>query len=110
MPSIAQPDDLTAVIGFTLPAERLDHDPEIYLTYDKTRSRPTEKLRVAVRNLRHEIDDPSLPAPSAQLDAKGYAVAKDAYGFLDDIPSAQGTQAYLDDTAEWAPHDCNDGV
>ena len=101
MPSIAQPNDLTAIIGFTLPAERLDHDPDVYLTYDKTRTRPTETVRVSVRNLRTEIEDPALPAPKAQLDVKGYAVAKDAYGFLDDIPSEQGTQAYLDDTAEW---------
>jgi rhodanese-related sulfurtransferase len=108
MPSIAHPDDLTAVIGFTLPAERLDHDPEVYLTYDKTRSRPTETVRVSVRNLRPDIEDPALPAPRAQLDAKGYAMARDAYEHLDDIPSELGTKAYLDDTAEWVVH-CEHG-
>lgn len=102
MPSIAQSDDLTAVIGFTIPADRLDHDPEVYLTYDKERSRPTEFIRVPVRDLRADLDGdgPSaLPSPKKQLDVKGYALVKDPYEGLDDIPSEKGTKAYLDQTA-----------
>lgn len=99
MPAISDPDQLTALIGFTLPANRLDHDPNIYLTYDKSRSRPTETIRVPVRNLRDDLEAPGLASPKAQLDSLGFALARDGCGGLDDIPSEEGTKAYLDRTA-----------
>lgn len=103
MPAAASP--LTATIEFTLPAERLDHDPAIYLTYDANRSRPSEALRVEVVNLRDELEDPQAPANidtvAKQLYDRGFAVAKHASNHLGGIPSVEGTQAYLDETAAW---------
>ena len=101
MPSIKSPSDLTAVITFTLPDDRLDHDPEIYLTFDKDRNRPTEKIRVPVNNLRDELDSDAGPiAPKDQLAQRGYAVFKHESHALGDIPTLEGTEAYLAETAE----------
>jgi hypothetical protein len=101
MPSTKSPSDLSAAIMFTLPNDRLDHDPEIYLTFDKDRNRPTEKIRIPVNNLRDELDSDDGPiAPKEQLAQRGYAVFKHESHALGDIPTLEGTEAYLAETAE----------
>ncbi|KAL1411645.1 hypothetical protein Q8F55_002609 [Vanrija albida] len=97
-PAAAAP--LTATIEFTLPATRLDHDPAVYLTYDPAVQRPSEALRVPVANLRDELEaGASLATVAQQLSARGFAVATHASSHLGGIPSVEGTQAYLDETA-----------
>ncbi|WVF67024.1 hypothetical protein IAT40_001767 [Kwoniella sp. CBS 6097] len=98
MPVSTSSDQLTAVIGFTLPASRLDHDPSIYLTYEQGRSRPTEYLRVPISNLRNELDDGSID-PLHQLKERGYAVLRHQSEWVDDIPSEKGTAKYLEESA-----------
>jgi hypothetical protein len=92
---------LEADITFTLPDDKLDHDPEIYLTYDAERQRPTEVLRVPVRDLREDLDlDLKQPTSvTAQLDARGFAVARHESGHIDGLPSVEGTRMYLEESA-----------
>jgi len=98
MPSIPDPSGLTALITFILPASRLDHDQAIYLDYDPKVNRPTESIRVAMTDLRPELE---IQTPVAeQLDQRGFAIAKHRSDLLDSIPSEEGTQSYLDETAE----------
>ena len=98
MPSIPDPSGLTALITFILPASRLDHDQAIYLDYDPKVNRPTESIRVPMTDLRPELE---IQTPVAeQLDQRGFAIAKHRSDLLDSIPSEEGTQSYLDETAE----------
>lgn len=99
MPSINQPDSLSAVIGFTLPPERLDHDAARYLTYDPSVQRPNEKIRVPLTNLRDVLETPTESVIQS-LATKGYAVMKHKSDLLDSIPSEEGTSSYLDQCCE----------
>ena len=98
MPSVAEP--LTALITFTLPASRLDHDEALYLDYDPEVNRPTETIRVSVTDLRAELDAEHIASPAEQIATRGFAIAKHRSDLLDSIPSEEGTQKYLDETAE----------
>lgn len=100
MPSATSP--LTAVIGFTLPASRLDHDASVYMTYEPDRTRPTEHVRVPMTDLRPELDgdEASKVSPADQLAERGFAVLRHESGLLDGIPSEEGTQKYLDQCTE----------
>lgn len=102
MPSISSTTDLTAVIGFTLPASRLDHDAGIYLDFDPSRSRPMEHIRVPMTDLKSELEVPEASRTTAwdQLFQRGYAVIKHESEAMGDIPTEEGTQAYLNETAE----------
>ncbi len=101
MPSITDPSGLTALITFTLPASRLDHDQSLYLKYDPAVQRPTETIRLPINDLRPELEDAKGPGPIAeQLAQRGFAIAKHHSDLLDAIPSEEGTQKYLDETAE----------
>ena len=100
MPSISSPSDLTAVIGFALPDDRLDHDGSIYLTYIKGRERPSENIRVPVTDLRPELESEDLASTSDQLYDRGYAVFKHQSEFVDELRTKEGTQSYLDESAE----------
>ena len=87
MPSMSDPSGLTAVITFTL-----QYDPNI--------NRPTESIRVPVTDLRPELDS-ETPIPVAeQLASRGFAIVNHHSDLLDSIPSEEGTQKYLDETAE----------
>jgi hypothetical protein len=100
MPAISNLNQLTAVIGFTLPQSALDHDASIYLTYDPAHSRPSEKVRVPVTDLRPDLEV-AVPVPvHVQLAERGYAVTKHRSELLCGIPSEEGTQRYLDECAE----------
>ncbi|KAL7422167.1 hypothetical protein Q5752_002812 [Cryptotrichosporon argae] len=88
---------LTATIQFTLPASRLDHDEDIYLTYVADRSRPTEAVVVPVADLRPDLDDAG--PVKAQLDVRGFAVARHTSAHVDRIGTKEGIAAYLDETA-----------
>ncbi|OCF32328.1 hypothetical protein I316_05996 [Kwoniella heveanensis BCC8398] len=99
MPAATPSNQLTAVIGFTLPDARLDHDPSTYLTYEPGRSRPTEYIRVPIADLRDELDDKTV-GPLEQLKERGYAVLRHRSAWYDQIPSEEGTAKYLDETAE----------
>ena len=96
----SQPSELTAVITFTLPASRLDHDESLYLEYDPNVHRPTESIRVPVNDLRSELEGETLMPVSEQLARRRFAVVNHHSDLLDDIPSREGTQNYLDETAE----------
>lgn len=100
MPSINQPNSLSAIVGFTLPPERLDHDAARYLTYDPAVQRPNEKIRVPLTNLRETLEKPVETVPES-LATKGYAVLKHKSDLLDSIPSEEGTSLYLDQCCEW---------
>lgn len=100
MPSITDPSELTAVITFTLPASRLDHDESLYLKYDPMINRPTESICVPVTDLRPELERDTLTPIAEQLAQRGFAIANHHSDLLDSIPSEEGTQRYLDETAE----------
>jgi hypothetical protein len=106
----APSDGLSAVITFTLPAERLDHDPEIYLTYYKDQQRPNEKIRVAVNDLRPELEDPSSPLPAAQLATRGYAAYRKPTELLPEIHTTEGVKLYLDECARYECSFLNVGI
>lgn len=102
MPAPTAASQLTAVIGFSLPGSRLDHDESIYLTYDPSQSRPNEFIRVPMINLREELDKPIEKHANAyeQLKKRGYAVFKHESRFLDGIRSEEGTAKYLEESAQ----------
>lgn len=102
MPAISDPTGLTALITFTLPASRLGHDEAIYLKYDPEVNRPTETIRVPITDLRAELEAETISSPAEQLYKRGFAIAKLRSDLLDSIPSEEGTQKYLDETAEYA--------
>ena len=99
MPAIAS--DLSAVIGFNLPDDRLGHDPSVYLTYDKDLTKPVEHIRVPVADLRPELESEELEPPQEQLYTRGYAVEKHQSRWVDDIGSEEGVDNYLQESAEW---------
>jgi hypothetical protein len=100
MPSV-QDGGLSAVIGFTIPANRLDHDDSIYLKeYISGRIRPNEKIRVPVTDLRPELESGTLPSVADQLNERGFAVFKHHTDFVKQITIEDGTQGYLDESAE----------
>ena len=94
------PSGLTAVITFTLPASRLDHDESLYLKYDPNVNRPTESIRVPVTDLRPELESETPMPVAEQLAQRGFAIVTHSSNLLDNIPSGEGTQKYLDETAE----------
>ena len=98
MPSIIAPDALSAVIGFTLPQDRLDHDESKYITYEPGVQRPFEKVRVPVTDLRPQLDS-AISVPE-QLSTQGYAVVRSPSSLLDSIPSEEGTAKYLEECCE----------
>lgn len=102
MPAPTSASQLTAIIGFSLSGSRLDHDESVYLTYDPSRSRPNEFIRVPMINLREELDKPfkKHADPHEQLKKRGYAVFKHESQFLDGIPSEEGTAEYLEESAQ----------
>jgi hypothetical protein len=99
MPSIASPGSLSAVIGFTLPADRLDHDESRYLTFDPAIQRPNEKIRVPIADLRPILENPTETIEES-LKTKGYAITKHRSDFLDAIPTEEGTAKYLEQCCE----------
>jgi hypothetical protein len=100
MPAVTD-NGLSAVIGFALPPWRLDHDDGIYLQrWDPKAMRPNEKIRVPMTDLRPEIDSPELPSIASQLHDRGFAIFKHRSDLIDQIQSEEGTQAYLDESAE----------
>lgn len=99
MPFINHPDSLSALIGFTLPPERLDHDDSRYLTYDPSIQRPNENIRVQMTNLRNVLESP-VESVKVSLGNKGYAVMRHESDLLDSIPSEEGTSQYLDQCCE----------
>ncbi|WVW79149.1 hypothetical protein I302_101115 [Kwoniella bestiolae CBS 10118] len=94
MPAPSSTDHLTAVIGFTLPPNRMDHDPSIYLKWEPGRSKPLEKIRVPITDLRPELES-STVGPLDQLKKRGYGIMKHHSPYLGEIPSAEGTEKYL---------------
>lgn len=102
MPARTFPSQLTVIIGFSLPGSRLNHDESVYLTYDPSRLKPNEFIRVPMINLREELDKPveKHPHPHEQLKMRGYAVFKHESQFLDGIPSEEGTANYLEESAQ----------
>ncbi|OXG10868.1 hypothetical protein C367_06693 [Cryptococcus neoformans Ze90-1] len=102
MPARTFPSQLTAIIGFSLPGSRLNHDESVYLTYDPSRLKPNEFIRVPMINLREELDKPveKHSHPHEQLKMRGYAVFKHESQFLDGIPSEEGTANYLEESAQ----------
>lgn len=103
MPAPTSPETLSAIIGFTLPASRLDHDEAIYLTYDPAVTRPTEKIRVPLVDLRPELEAAGAGVSAtvaSQLAERGFAVMKHESTLLDEIPSEEGTGRYLDECCE----------
>lgn len=102
MPAINHPDSLSAVIGFTLPPDRLDHPDSRYLTYDPAIQRPNEKIRVPMTNLRPVLEQPTETVPES-LATKGYAVMRHQSDLLDSIPSEEGTTKYLEQCCECVP-------
>jgi hypothetical protein len=99
MPSIAAPGSLSAIIGFTLPPDRLDHDQSRYHTYDPAIQRPSEKIRVPITDLRLTLEAPTESIKES-LGSKGYAVMKHKSDLLDSIPSEEGTAKYLEQCCE----------
>ena len=99
MPSIAAPGSLSAIIGFTLPPDRLDHDDSLYHTYDPAIQRPNEKIRVPITDLRPILMTPTETVQES-LASKGYAVMKHQSDLLDSIPSEKGTAKYLEQCCE----------
>jgi hypothetical protein len=99
MPSIASPGSLSAVIGFTLPPSRLDHDDSRYHTYDPSIQRPNERIRVPITDLRPTLERPTETIEES-LGSKGYAVMKHKSDLLDSIPSEEGTAKYLEQCCE----------
>ena len=99
MPSIATPGALSAVIGFTLPSDRLDHDESRYLTFDPSVSRPNEKVRVPVIDLRPVLESQTETIEQS-LGDRGYAIAKQPSDLLDAIPTEEGTAKYLEQCCE----------
>ncbi|ORX38976.1 hypothetical protein BD324DRAFT_618077 [Kockovaella imperatae] len=100
MPSISSPSQLTAVIGFNLPDERLDHDPSVYLTYLEGREKPVEHIRVPVLDLRPELEAEQQVHPQQQLYERGYAVTKHQSPFVERVASPEGIEGYLAESAE----------
>ncbi|KAK8843506.1 hypothetical protein IAR55_007166 [Kwoniella newhampshirensis] len=100
MPAPSSDSQLTAVIGFTLPPARMTESEESYLTWQAGRAKPTEYIRVPVTDLRPEIESTEAVAPLDQLKKRGYAVFKHESGLLDQIPSEEGTEKYLNETAD----------
>lgn len=98
MPSIASPSGLSAIVGFTLPQERLDHDESKYLTFDPAVQRPFERVRVPMTDLRPQLD--STVGVQEQLSTQGYAIARNPSSLLDSIPSEEGTAKYLEECCE----------
>ncbi|OCF60346.1 hypothetical protein L486_03028 [Kwoniella mangroviensis CBS 10435] len=94
MPAPISTDQLTAVIGFTLPPNRMDHDLSIYMTWQPGRSKPLEKIRVPVTNLRPELEGTPVE-PLEQLKTRGFGIMKHESKWLSEIPSEKGTEAYL---------------
>ncbi|WVQ72150.1 hypothetical protein IAR50_001695 [Cryptococcus sp. DSM 104548] len=92
---------LYATLGFTLPPSRMDHDESIYLTWKEGRSKPLERVRIPVSNLRGELDRPEEERvnPKEQLGKRGFAVFKHESGSLASIGTEEGTAKYLDETA-----------
>lgn len=99
MPSITAPGSLSAIIGFTLPADRLDHDESRYLTFEPSVQRPNEKIRVPITDLRPVLESPTEIIEES-LKSKGYAIAKQPSDFLDAIPTEEGTAKYLEQCCE----------
>lgn len=99
MPVSTSSKDLSALIGFTLPKERLDHDESRYVAFDPTVQRPFEKVRVPLIDLRPRITA-SKDEVLAQLRRNGFAVARHQSTLLDSIPSEEGTAKYLDECCE----------
>jgi hypothetical protein len=99
MPSISPPGSLSAIIGFTLPADRLDHEETQYHTYDPAVQRPHEKIRVPITDLRPVLEAPTETIVES-LGSKGYAVMKHKSDLLDSIPSEEGTAKYLEQCCE----------
>ncbi|KAI8799834.1 hypothetical protein BJ742DRAFT_793518 [Cladochytrium replicatum] len=92
------PERVRVVIKFTLPKERLDHDESIYTgKYDPTLVRPSESVTVEARDLREEVDAAEKVPVETQLAQRGYAVSKQPSSFINDIPSAEGTERYLEE-------------
>lgn len=99
MPSIASPDSLSAIVGFTLPSSRLDHDDSIYHTFDPAVQRPNEKIRVPMTDLRPVLETQTETIEQS-LRTKGYAIAKHQSDLLDSISSEEGVSKYLDQCCE----------
>ncbi|ODN83729.1 hypothetical protein L202_01821 [Cryptococcus amylolentus CBS 6039] len=99
---VATASQLYATLGFTLPPARMNHDESIYLTWEEGRTKPLERLRIPVSNLRGELDMPEQERvdPKEQLGKRGFAVLKHESASLGGLGTEEGTAKYLDETAD----------
>jgi hypothetical protein len=93
MPAVQPAVSQSAIINFTIPAARLGHDADEYMTYKPDRPRPSEGIRVPIVDLRGELEK-KRPVID-QIHERGFGIAKVEFEGLDDIPSLEGTKRYL---------------
>lgn len=98
MPAISTSNELSAIVGFTLPADRLDHDASKYLKYEPGVQRPFERIRVPMADFRPRLE--STEPLEQQLASQGFAITRQKSELLDSIPSEEGTAKYLQECCE----------
>ncbi|PWN50535.1 hypothetical protein IE53DRAFT_91027 [Violaceomyces palustris] len=73
-----QPSSYSGLLRFTLPAERMDHNPDIYLDFKPGREKPYEEIWQPLHSLREELEldpcDPAAEPVQDQLSRRGFAV------------------------------------
>ena len=97
MPGLLKPDAVEATINFGLRDHELDYDASIHQREFK--ARPSGAHRIALINLKPELEAGTLPPAAQQLEESGFAVVKSPSAT---IATAKDTQdaitAYLEES------------
>lgn len=91
-----------ATINFTIPAARLGLPKDSYMTLEPGRERPYESVQVPITDLRSDLED--SVSVEEQLYRRAFAVSRIEYDGLDDIPSLEGTERYLESCRQCVSH------